>query len=218
MVTEKQKQIYNLFSTTSRKFRNKPYKFRKKWDGFEQKEEYLFVQKLEKIFDKYPQFFNEKYFLAPYKLHSIDEDSYFPLKFYASQKGITCCTTYLNLLKDQKPEEQKEFIKETFQFIAKFCKEKNLKTLGDYVNYKSLVQNNCLKHLKEHRICWYTVFFINGFFDLLYKMPKDEFEMYYGTRIDLQEIRNVIYSNTDMVEFIEKCRRKTELYLISDNK
>lgn len=186
-MTETQKQIYNLYLKAYRVNNGQPFRPKKHFKDIENDLEVCAqLEKLDGVFKKYPTFFNSTFFDAPYKIYP-DDKKYFSLKFYSSQKGITTCIAYYKTLIMADPETQFEFFKQSFKFIAEFCIEKSLE-LTDYVAYCTISQNDCLKHLKEHKISWYVVFTIPGFYDLLRKMPEDEFELYYGSDIDIDTL------------------------------
>ena len=87
-LTEKQKQIYNLYLKAYRQNNNQPFRAKKNFSDIEKNEKKIFeLAKLEKIFQKYPAFFSQKYFDAPYKIHN-DEKKYYSLNFYSSPKLI----------------------------------------------------------------------------------------------------------------------------------
>ena len=52
-MTAAEQYIYNCYLETSRKLNNKPFKYRKDFEGFEEKEEYILVSKLSRFFAKY---------------------------------------------------------------------------------------------------------------------------------------------------------------------
>jgi hypothetical protein len=211
-VTENQKRIYNLYLRAFRINNNQPYRAKKNFSDIEQDlEKITYLQKIEKVFEKYPSFFNSFFFDAPYKIYN-DEKIFFPLKFYASSKGISTCIAYIKVLQQSNPEEQFEYFKESYKFIANFCESKNIR-LEDYSKHCSVAQNDCLIHLKEHKISWYSVFSIPGMYDILYKMPRDEFELYYGSDLDLNKMYNCYKSSIKTQNYLEELKRKISHYL-----
>jgi hypothetical protein len=133
------------------------------------------------------------------------------LKFYASQAAISAYISYTKLRKEQSPDEQHDYIKESFVFIANFCKDKNIK-FKDYTKFKSVAQNDCLIHLKEHKISWYTVFDIPGFYELLYNLPEDEFQLYFG-KVSLHDINIKLKSSNSTKELIKNCTDRVNDFL-----
>lgn len=211
-LTENQKQIYNLYLRAFRVNNNQPFRAKKDFSDIEKDPEKLAsLGKIEKVFQRYPSFFNKTYFDAPYKIYN-DDKKFFSLKFYGSQKGITTCIAYYKTLLQSNPEEQLDFIKDSYKFIAMFCEDKGI-PLERYVSYCSVSQNDCLIHLKEHKISWYTVFGIPGFFELLNNLPKDEFELYYGSDVDLNYLLNKYRGSFKTQEYSSELKKKISSYL-----
>ena len=188
MISDREKKIYNLYLRASRVNRGKGFRYRQNWDGFEGSEDHNYVQNIDKTFKKFPHFFTEEFFDCPYKVFG-DQKGFFNLKFYASAKAITTYVSFVGLRRNQEPDEQIEYIKDSLRFVSEFCLENKL-FLKDYVDFKSVAQNDCLKHLKEHKVSWYVALHLPGFQNLLYNMPTDEFELYFGTNIDTQAFLN----------------------------
>lgn len=211
-LSENKKKIYNLYLKAYRQNNDKPFRTKKNFSDIQKNDSLIAnLTKIESIFLKYPAFFSQNYFDAPYKIYN-DEKKYYPLSFYSSQKGINSCISYLNWLRDSDPETQFEHFKNSFKFVANFCVEKGI-NLEDYVNYCSVSQNDCLLHLKQHKISWYLVFNIPGFYPLLYNLPKDEFQLYYGDKIDLQKIYSRYHLSTKTVKYMNTLREKIATYI-----
>jgi hypothetical protein len=201
-MTDIQKRIYNLYLTTTRSEQSKPSRYRKNFDGFDQKPEYLYIQKLDQVFQQYPHLLRREFFEAPYRIYS-EEKKYFDLKFFASTKGLSTCIAYLNLQDKKNPNEQFDFIKESLRFIYDFCKEKNIK-LRDYVFYKTIIQPDCLKHLKEHRISWYLLFDIPGMLTKISELSVDEFTLYFGSDKNYGDFLVTLNKFPEVRTFIQK--------------
>jgi len=201
-MTDIQKKIYNLYLTTTRSEQSKPSRYRKNFDGFDQKPEYLYIQKLDQVFKQYPHLLRREFFEAPYRIYS-EEKKYFDLKFFASTKGLSTCIAYLNLQDKKNPNEQFDFIKDSLRFIYDFCKEKNIK-LRDYVFHKTVIQPDCLKHLKEHRISWYLVFDIPGMLAKISELSADEFILYFGSDKNYGDFLVTLNKFPEVRRFIQK--------------
>lgn len=186
-ITDTQKQIYNLYLKSLGVNNNRPFRYKKDFSDIENSEEKLqYLAKIEAVFNKYPAFFGSIYFDAPYKILGKSE-KYFPLKFYSTQAGISTCINYIKYLNESSPDNQIDFINNSFSFIADFCIQKNI-SVDAYPRYKSLVQYDCVKHLKEHKISVYVIFGIPEIYSILHNMPKDEFSLYFGESFDLNEL------------------------------
>jgi hypothetical protein len=210
MISDIQKQIYNLYLRAYRINNNQPFKAKKKFDDLSI-EKIAYLEKLENVFKRYPAFLSNLYFDAPYKIYT-DEKKFYDLKFFASSKGISTCIAYFKVLNSGNPEEQMDFIKSSYKFIAEFCVSKNIK-LSQYVSYCSVSQNDCLIHLKEHKLSWYVIFSIPGFYDLLYNLPSDEFDLYFGSDISLNSLYNKYNASQKTEDSLTFIRNKIEDYL-----
>jgi hypothetical protein len=211
-ITDRQKLIYNLYLKSYRKNNNQPYRTKKNFDDV-LKDDNKMTQliKLENIFKKYPALCQTHYFDAPYKIYN-DEKKFYPLSFYSSQKGITTCINYIDLLRDSDPESQFEHFKESYKFIANFCTENRI-NLSEYTKYCSVAQNDCLTHLKQHKISWYLIFSIPNFYELLYNLPKDEFELYFGTKVSLSKLYDKYNSSSKTKQFLSNIQDKIATYV-----
>ena len=69
-MTAAEQYIYNCYLETSRKLNNKPFKYRKDFEGFEEKEEYILVSKLSRFFAKYSNINIKDFFEAPYFVYN----------------------------------------------------------------------------------------------------------------------------------------------------
>ena len=213
MISDQQKHIYNLYLRALRVNNDKPFRPKKNFADVEKKPEVLLqLENIAKRFAQFPHLCNNAYFDAPYKVYSNDKTAYYGLDFYAKHKALTTCITYLKILEMASPKEQKTFIKESFTFIANFCVDKRI-TLDEYCNYKSVVQLDCFKHLKEHRLSWYVIFSIPNFYSKLHAMPSDEFALYYGEERDLNTVLIEYNKDADIAEYCHKCAKKIKDYI-----
>lgn len=211
MISETQKQIYNFYLRAFRVNNNKPYRIRKKFDDFEKEPDYVYLVNLENFFKKYPHLLKFDFFDAPYKIYD-KERKFYDLKYYSSYKGLTSCVAYYKQLLQTKPDEQLDFIKESLKFITEFCLEKKI-LLSQYIYYKTIVQNDFLKHIKEHRVCWYLIFGLKYALDILHKMEADEFELYFGTDIDLSSMYDQYINSKEAKPLIGKGLKKIEEFV-----
>ena len=170
MISEKQQLIYNIYLKFSRK--GKPYKFRKNFDTISDDIIY-FLTKLESFFDCFKNIKYDDFFEAPYKI--IDDNGYYDLKFYLTQKAKKCYTLYMQN-KRISQSITKESILKNLQFISSFCKKNNIH-INDYLNYK-LNENSFpefIKHLKDNDIDMYILFGFDNFENILYGINNIEY-------------------------------------------
>jgi len=209
MITDPQKRIYNYYLRAFRINNGNPFRPKKKFDDLKDDKKNQLI-KLEKFFIKFPHLLNADFFDAPYKLYS-DDKKYYGLDFYAGNKGLSTCINYYKFLQQTNPDNQLDYIKNSLKFIANFCIEKNI-SVSSYTSFRSVAQNDCLKHLKEHSISWYCVFDIPKFRDLLFDLPKDEFELYFG-EIDLSSMEQQLASSTEAKRILKEGIKKITTFV-----
>ena len=154
-MTNNEKNIYNLFLATNKRINNKPFKFRKNFDNFED-EKYIYINRLSSFFKKFNHIKIEDFFEAPYFVYG---EKYFDLKFYCTQKAIKTYSLYHDrfLLNNPDSEQTIDKVKNSLQFIQNYCKDNNLE-LKNYITFKEQTYNIFLKHLKERQINFYVLF------------------------------------------------------------
>ena len=153
-MTNNEKNIYNLFLATNKRINNKPFKFRKNFDNFED-EKYIYINRLSSFFKKFNHIKIEDFFEAPYFVYG---EKYFDLKFYCTQKAIKTYSLYHDrfLLNNPDSEQTIDKVKNSLQFIQNYCKDNNLE-LKNYITFKEQTYNVFLKHLKERRINFFIL-------------------------------------------------------------
>lgn len=179
-------EIYNLWLRALRKKQNKPFRPRKNFLKIEEEDFYPFLAKLETFFRKHPHLLRFEFFWAPYEVYPHSKN-YYGLDFFASYKGLSTCVSYFRLKEQQNPDEQIDHIKDSLAFITKFCIEKGI-LFEQYAHYKTISQNDCLKHLKNFQISWFLIYDIPGLIQILTCLPSDEFSLYFGDNISLSQI------------------------------
>ena len=108
MVTEFEKMLYNKWLAVTGTQAGRPFKLRKKWDGFEDKKEYIYIKKLAYRLKKYDNINIDDYFKAPYKIYN--DDMSYPLSFYVTMKAITCYKIDIMKTKNITEEEFKKLL------------------------------------------------------------------------------------------------------------
>lgn len=211
MISDFQKSIYNLYLRALRTNNNKPFRAKKDFKKVKDSD-ILELNKLEKFFTRYPHLFKSAYFDAPYIIYKNDEKKFFGLSFYSSYKALTTCLAYFKILAKGDPDSQMDFLKESLKFVTDFCIEKKIR-LASYVDYCSIAQQDCLKHLKEHKISWYVVFAIPRFLDIIYDLPSDEFSLYFGEDIDLMDMKDRLDKSKIAGDYLKKKIRLLSQYI-----
>jgi hypothetical protein len=192
-----EKYIYNCYIETIRKFNDKPFRYRKNFEGFENTTEYVCVAKLGKFFDKFQHLVIKDFFEAPYFVYG---EKYFDLAFYLSQRAIKAYTIYHNTFIPNNPDHDQtiEKIKDSFIFIYKFCKDNGI-NMSDYIKYKQ-EGSNChsfLLHLKERKICLYPLFSYDGVDKIISEYESDVKRFMFGKEIsNLNFFRTKYYTSS----------------------
>ena len=195
-MTQKEQYVYNCYLETSRKLNNQPFKYRKDFDGFEDKEEYVLVVKLANFFNKFPNINIKDFFEAPY---FVNNEKYFDLKYFTTQKAIKTYTIYENKFLPDNPDHTQSIlkIKDSFLFIYNFCKEKNIK-LSEYINYKEPGKqwHDFLMHVKSRNIILYVLFAFPNFDKVLKTYDTEIKEFTFGdTLTNINFYRTKYYSS-----------------------
>lgn len=157
-LTNREKNIYNSFLATSRKVKNKPFKYRENFDNLDD-EKFVNIKKLSNFLEKYPHINWNDFFTAPYKVYQ-DYESFYDLSFYNSRKAVVCYTKYVKLKETESPDSDEVInnCKSIYKFIYRYCVDNNIK-LKDYIHHKP--PKNAvpiwLVHLKEHKINFYIL-------------------------------------------------------------
>ena len=190
-MTFKEKYIYNCYLETSRKLNNKPFKYRQNFDEFETTEDYIYVNKLNRLFSKFENINIKDFFEAPY---FVFNEKYFDLKFFTTQKAIKAYTLYQNNFLPENPDHQQsiEKIKSGFAFIYKFCKQNNIK-LDEYATF--VAQDNkihsFMEHLKNRDISLYNMFVFPNFDKSLKQYDNDIKNFMFG-----ESLQNINFYRT----------------------
>lgn len=196
MVTNKEQYIYNCYLETSRKINNLPFRYRKDFEDFDKKEEFIYVNKLSNFFGKFESINVKDFFEAPYFVYN---EKYFDLKFFTSQKAIKAYTIYQTKFLVDNPDNDKtiEKIKESFIFLYKFCKEKNI-TFDNYIDFIQTDNklNQFFIHLKNRDIILYVLFVFPNFDKTLKNLDNELKELMFGDTLNnINFFRTKYYSS-----------------------
>jgi len=195
-VTEFEQYIYNCYLETSRTSNNKPFKFRKDFDGFEDKEEYIYISKIARLLSKFPNIQVRDFFKSPYVIYS---EKFFDLKFFTTQKALKAYTIYQNKFIVEDPDKIDTLlkIKESFEFIYNFCKQENI-TFEGYVNYvvPDKKWHEFLLHLKYRETIIYAMFSFPDFDKVVAQYDREIKQFTFGNMfVDLNLYRTKYYAS-----------------------
>jgi hypothetical protein len=158
-VSTEVKELYNLHLHTSRTFRRKPFRARKKFEDFEEDPRYPHYLFLTKWFRKHSDINRQMFFEATLYFHK--EEEFIHIKEYATKsQALTNYVQYCKIIDGLDLDNPKSlrFCMESYKFIRKFCKEKGVK-LSEYLEYREAgCQPHFWIHIKGHNICRYSLF------------------------------------------------------------
>ena len=193
-MTSQEKHIYNSFLRISRSKQNSPYRIRKNFDGFEDDKNYIYVRKLNSILERNKSIDLYDLLLAPYEVYN--DDTYYDLKFYCTQRAIKVYTTYLKKRLDNiDSDEMVDKIKDSLFFIYKFCKANGM-PLENYPAHKTNIVNSFILHIQENEIVIYVMFGFEQFERELSKISYDVREFILGEQMSkIDELRRKYYTS-----------------------
>ena len=184
MLTDRQKQIYNLYMSTSRQAFNQPYRYRQDFEGFEAKQPQITsaLQKIELLISKYRNLNLRFFFEAPYKLTKLSKPV--GIDYFHSMKSVKLYHLYAAELEMMDPDcpEQLQFALDSLKFISNFCKEINI-PVKSYPTYKKGLTYSWCRHFVEKNISFYAIagFQYLGYdvYRLFNSIPEDEKELFF---------------------------------------
>lgn len=191
MITEYEKNIYNIFLTVSRKIKNKPVKHRQVFNNL-QPSVYNALKKVSYLLQRNTHISPKDFFSAPYEYYGCDD--YFSIDFFTTTKAIKCYTLYVEQRERSDPDNIDTInrCKECCKNIFYFCRESNI-TLQEYKTYIYGTTPVILQHLRDHKINFYTLhglgcenIFKNVEGDLLNFFIKDFYSILNETRLKFQ--------------------------------
>lgn len=207
-----EQRIYNLYLKTVRSRNNLPFKYRQDFSNFEQNPEYVFVQKINNFFVKFPHIVPEDFFNAPYDIYN--DIGHLDLKFYASQKAIGLWSLAQKKKQNQNPDEigQIDFMIKSMKFISQFCIENKIK-LKDYM------QNNnacnipmCAIHFKNKEVSIYALIAIGDVEEIIKKMDEEQFRMFFED-LDVVTFKIRFHQSETMKRGALEAVRRIEKYI-----
>jgi hypothetical protein len=207
-MTGLEKDIYNTYLKISRTKQNKPFKFRLNFEGFEEKEEYIYIKKLSIFFEKYKHIKIEDFFSAPYVVYPASNNSY-DLKFYSGYNATKVYSLYQKKLLSLNPDDEMvlEKTKEGVKFIIKFCKENNIK-LNQYFSHMNEKMNSFWVHLKDNQINVYCLFLTEHLYQIYNKSDKDVINlMLDNLMLNINMYRTVFYSSVKTKKIITEIKQ-----------
>lgn len=170
MVEQSTKDIYNLFLSTSRSRQDKPFKYRKNFDDFEESYFYPGCVKLDRLFKQCPHINPRDYFAAPFDLYDDFDGSF---DFYVGRSGIKAYTTWIKKMAHLPPDDefQLSFAKRSFIYMKKYCGEHSL-PWETYLESSDVVPH-WVRQLKQRDVSIYSLMAFDGLRDAIYNLDED---------------------------------------------
>lgn len=211
-MTNLETRIYNTHLAISRSLRNKPFKIKKSFEGFEEDPKYVAIKRLSNFFSRYPDIDMASYFKAPYKLYTDVE--YFDLNYFASPRAIKSYTIYKQLLTKTSPDSQYDAVKESLLFISKFCIQNKIQ-LHDYLQYKENgSENSWTCHIKKNQINPYSLMEFDNVSSYINEMAEDTREFFLGDfGKNFLEYRQKYMNSEKLRPFLTKAFIKLKLFI-----
>lgn len=183
-MTNHEKSVYNTFLRVSRTQQNKPFKYRKNFEGFDP-EKASYVTKIARLLSQYSHINIDDFFEAPYKAYSDEVAPYYDLKFFASRKSISAYTKYMRKVDNLDPDDPEMLrrIQSSLVFIKEFCKHKNI-CASEYFNHVDGLYPSFLVHLQQRKIWIYSVIGEDGFDNTLQSVESSMLLMLFSYRVE----------------------------------
>lgn len=207
-MTEFEKQIYNTFLSTTKRIKNKPYKKREDFTGFENDVKYLSIKRLCILFSKHKDIDINLYFEAPYKIYN--DATYFDLAYYASPRAIKAYTLYKKQIESSNPDEFIEEVKQSLLFLTDYCCTNNI-LLDDYVKQGSGVVPLWVEHVKSNKIHPYSLMELSGVYKTLNTLNEEEQTLLLGNfGTDYLNYRDRYNNSIKLKKFLQEATHKLQ--------
>lgn len=192
--------IYNAHLRVSRSKKGQPYKERKDFSDIQNHKDYNVLLRLEGFFKRNPYINLKDFFESPYDVYE-DED-YFPLDFYLSQKAVKIYSLYQKKKTYSDPDSdlQKKYLIDGFSFIYNFCKSNKLQ-VDDYLSHKTNNMSTVFLHLKEKSISIYNCLSFTNFQETINNHSYELLEFMLGDIISkLPNFRTKYYASKKCIK------------------
>jgi hypothetical protein len=170
-------QTYNTYLSVSRGHKNKPWKARKDFEGFDKTPDGILCLRLDMFFKRFPQISVKDFLMAPYVIYKDEE--HFPLNFYLTQKAIACYSLLQNQKLEELPdtESHTKHILESLKYIATVCVNEGI-TLNTYCNTKSGYTWRCIEDYNEKKLNLYVLLSLPNFDTIYNEMHLQDKQLY----------------------------------------
>lgn len=196
-ITDLEKHLYNKHLIVSRSIKNKPFKIKKDFADIVDTDKHKFLKRISTLFKKHPEINPDLFFRAPYELYKDVE--FFGLDYYSTMRAVKAYTTYKKQLFLQDPDSQIEQVKESLQFITKFCIENNI-FIHQYPYHRSSDLFTWMTHYKQNKINLYVLFEFSDIFSSVQDLAEDVRRFFVSDFVEQFKNLYVLYNNSKVVK------------------
>jgi hypothetical protein len=196
-ITDLEKHLYNKHLIVSRSIKNKPFKIKKDFADIVDTDKHKFLKRISTLFKKHPEINPDLFFRAPYELYKDVE--FFGLDYYSTMRAVKAYTTYKKQLFLQDPDSQIEQVKESLQFMTKFCIENNI-FIHQYPYHRSSDLFTWMTHYKQNKINLYVLFEFSDIFSSVQDLAEDVRRFFVSDFVEQFKNLYVLYNNSKVVK------------------
>jgi len=196
-ITDLEKHLYNKHLIVSRSIKNKPFKIKKDFADIVDTDKHKFLKRISTLFKKHPEINPDLFFRAPYELYKDVE--FFGLDYYSTMRAVKAYTTYKKQLFLQDPDSQIEQVKESLQFMTKFCIENNI-FIHQYPYHRSSDLFTWMTHYKQNKINSYVLFEFSDIFSSVQDLAEDVRRFFVSDFVEQFKNLYVLYNNSKVVK------------------
>lgn len=219
-MTSLEQRIYNTYLRVSRTKQNKPFRYRKNFDDFEDDPNYILVRRLGSFFTKFTNININDFFESPYNIY-IDGASSYELKYYTTPKAIRVYGLYMKKrdLEDPDSDNQISRIKKSLLFIYQYCRNNNI-SVNDYIQEKSGDIPTFILHLRQRDVTIYTLYGFPGFDSIFTSISPDRLRFTIGEHFieNIGLLKINYYESTKAKRITEQGIKKLKNILNNQNK
>jgi hypothetical protein len=181
----------------SRSIKNKPFKIKKDFSDIVDTEKHKFLKRISTLFKKHPEINPDLFFRAPYELYKDVE--FFGLDYYSTMRAVKAYTTYKKQLFLQDPDSQIEQVKESLQFITKFCIENNI-FVHQYPYHRTSDLFTWMTHYKQNKINLYVLFEFSDIFSSVQDLAEDVRRFFVSDFVEQFRNLHALYNTSKVVK------------------
>jgi len=206
-LTRQEEAIYNAFLKAYRK--GQPFQPRKDFSKISPTI-LLSLKKLNAFFGKFKHITPNDFFSAPNVLHPDEPCP--PIDFFITRAAIRAYSLSMKKKEDESPEKQMDKIKESFQFLAKFCFDNKI-PLEKYLQFKISNMPIWMQHYREHKVNPYSLMEL-GSLDTFKLLAEDEKALWAGNFFENIDSYKIRYFNSPKTKnFVREATKKVKEFL-----